>query len=125
MLWQFYGAEVAEDVVSRNFCESLRGGPVQHWGHHAAFRYPMAERLPQVGQEILVLNPDDDLALQTPRVQGLMKNGRIYDLPYAHGMLDAHTAEIAAILREFLARWSTRVMLARGGRSRDTLQTAS
>jgi len=49
-----------------------------------------------------LLNPDDDLAEQTPRAAPLLKNGRIHDLPYSHGMLDAHTAEIAAILRQFL-----------------------
>ena len=27
-LWQFYGTDVPDTVVARNFCESLRGGPV-------------------------------------------------------------------------------------------------
>ena len=38
-LWKFYGDEVEETVVARNFCESLRGGPVAWWGHRAAFTY--------------------------------------------------------------------------------------
>lgn len=101
-LWKFYGDEVEESVVARNFCESLRGGPVAWWGHRAAFTYAMAENLPTVAQPVLVLNPDDDLAEQTPRAAPFLSNGRIHDLPYSHGMLDAHTAEIAAILRLFL-----------------------
>ncbi len=101
-LWQFYGKEVPEQVVARNFCESLRGGPVAWWGHRAAFTYAMAENLPQVGQPILLINPDDDLVEQTPRAVPLLANGRMLNLPYSHGMLDAHTAEIGRILRDFI-----------------------
>ncbi len=101
-LWQFYGTDVPDTVVARNFCESLRGGPVAWWGHRAAFSYAMAANLPTVRQPILLLNPDDDLALQTPRAAPLLANGRVHDLPYSHGMLDAHTTEIGQILRQFL-----------------------
>ena len=101
-LWQFYGTEVEDTVVARNFCESLRGGPIAWWGHRAAFTYAMAEKLPTVNQPILLLNPDDDLTDQTPRAGPLLNNGRIHDLPYSHGMLDAHTAEIGGVLRQFL-----------------------
>ncbi|MEQ8246154.1 MAG: alpha/beta hydrolase [Alphaproteobacteria bacterium] len=101
-LWRFYGADVPDTVVARNFCESLRGGPVAWWGHRAAFTYAMADNLPGVRQPILLLNPDDDLAEQTPRAAPLLANGRIHNLPYSHGMLDAHTAEIGQILRQFL-----------------------
>jgi len=101
-LWQFYGTEVADQVVARNFCESLRGGPASWWGHRAAFRYAMADNLPSVAQPILLINPDDDLVEQTPRAAPLLTNGRMVDLPYSHGMLDAHTEEIGQILRDFL-----------------------
>ena len=103
-LWQFYGADVPAAVVARNFCESLRGGPLSWWGHRAAFNYDLAGRLPGVAQEILLLNPNDDLAIQTPRALPLMQRGRQHDFPrYSHGMLDTHTAEIAAVLRGFLS----------------------
>jgi pimeloyl-ACP methyl ester carboxylesterase len=101
-LWQFYGAEVEDTVVARNFCESLRGGPLAWWGHRAAFTYSMADKMPTLNQPVLLLNPDDDLAEQTPRAGPLLNNGRIHDLPYSHGMLDAHTAEIGGVLRQFL-----------------------
>lgn len=102
-LWQFYGVDVPAGVIARNFCESQRGGPLSWWGHRAAFNYDLAGRLPGVGQEILLLNPNDDLAIQTPRALALMQRGRQHDLPrYSHGMLDTHTAEIAAVLRVFL-----------------------
>ncbi len=102
-LWQFYGVDVPAAVIARNFCESLRGGPLSWWGHRAAFNYDFARRLPGVGQDILLLNPNDDLAIQTPRALALMQRGRQHDFPrYSHGMLDTHTAEIAAVLRGFL-----------------------
>lgn len=102
-LWQFYGVDVPAAVIARNFCESLRGGPLSWWGHRAAFNYDLAGRLPGVTHEILLLNPNDDLAIQTPRALALMQRGRQHDFPrYSHGMLDTHTAEIAAVLRGFL-----------------------
>jgi pimeloyl-ACP methyl ester carboxylesterase len=104
-LWQFYGDDVPPEILARNFAESLRGGPMSWWGHRAAFTYPMKDRLALVRQPVLVLNPDDDLAQQTPRAKGLLRNGRIHHLPgFAHGMLDVHTAEIARVVRSFLDR---------------------
>ena len=49
-----------------------------------------------------MLNPDDDLAEQTPRGLPLLCNGRQIDLPRGHGFLDTMTAEVAATLRSFL-----------------------
>lgn len=100
---QFYGEDVPLSIVARNFAEGGRGGPLAWWGHRAAFEYPLAAKLPQVEQPVLVLNPDDDLAEQTPRAEALVRRGRVQRLPgYSHGMLDIHSAEIGGILREFL-----------------------
>jgi len=102
-IWQFYGEDVPGEIVARNFAESLRGGPMSWWGHRAAFNYPMRERLPMVRQPVLVLNPNDDLAQQTPRAKDLLRRGRIHDFPrYSHGMLDAHTDEVAGVVRGFV-----------------------
>ena len=51
---------------------------------------------------MLVINPDDDLAEQTPRARPLVQRGEFVDLPYKHGMLDIHTGEIAKIVNRFL-----------------------
>ena len=36
-LWKFYGSNVPDKIIARNFCASLRGGPSSWWGHRAAF----------------------------------------------------------------------------------------
>jgi pimeloyl-ACP methyl ester carboxylesterase len=99
----FYSSQVPAEVLYRNFADSLRGGPVSWWGHRAAFNYPLGKRLPDVRHPILVINPNDDLAEQTPRAVPLMQNGRIHDIPeMGHGFIDVMTPEIGALLREFL-----------------------
>ena len=99
----FYGPMVPRDVLARNFAEGLRGGPIAHWGHRAAFNYDLRETLPKVTQPILVINPNDDLVEQTPRGLPLMKNGRMVEIKdRGHGFIDTMTAEVAATLRNFL-----------------------
>ena len=52
---------------------------------------------------VTVLNPDDDLAANTPRAAPLLRDGRVLDLPaFTHGFLDTHTAEAARLVRELL-----------------------
>jgi hypothetical protein len=102
-LQKFYGPGVPRRVLARNFAESLRGGPVSHWGHRAAFNYDLRVHLPRVTQPILVINPNDDLALQTPRGLELMQLGRRHDLPgHSHGFIDVIPEEFAVELRRFL-----------------------
>lgn len=101
-LQRFYGPEVPRRVMARNFTEGLRGGPFAHWGHRAAFAHDLRVDLPKLTQPVLVLNPDDDLAVQTPRGLPLLRNGRQIDLPRGHGFLDSMTDEVAATLRGFL-----------------------
>ncbi len=99
----FYGAMVPRRVLARNFAEGLRGGPATHWGHRAAFNYDLAAALPKVTQPILVINPNDDLVVQTPRGLPLLQNGRMHEIKdRGHGFIDTMTAEFGAILRNFL-----------------------
>ncbi len=87
----------------RQVAEILKGGDTSWWGHRAAFRYPLIDELPRVKQPLLVLNPEDDLWFLTQKAAPLIQNGRIHPLPgYAHGMLDVHTQEVAAVVRGFL-----------------------
>ncbi|MFZ9653562.1 MAG: alpha/beta fold hydrolase [Steroidobacteraceae bacterium] len=100
---RFYNPDVPLAVLARNFAEGLRGGPFAHWGHKAAFDYDLAAALPRVTQPVLVVNPEDDLAVQTPRGFALLRTAQWLDLPgRAHGFLDTHTAEFATRLRAFL-----------------------
>lgn len=66
-LQRFYGPEVPRAVLARNFTEGLRGGPAAHWGHRAAFAHDLRQDLPRVQQPVLIVNPADDLAEQSPR----------------------------------------------------------
>jgi pimeloyl-ACP methyl ester carboxylesterase len=63
----------------------------------------MADNLARVKQPVLVLNPEDDLHAQTLRADGLMKNGRIHELPgWGHGFLDLFPTQAAALVRGHL-----------------------
>ncbi len=92
-----------KEHVAEQFPDALRRPDISWWGHAAAFDFPMAEKIAQVSQPILVLNPNDDLAEHSRRADGLMQNGRIEELPdWGHGYLDVHTAEACALIRTFL-----------------------
>jgi pimeloyl-ACP methyl ester carboxylesterase len=89
--------------IANAFRDALLGGEIEWWGHRAAFEYELAENMAKVDQPILILNPGDDLDLQTRRAVGLAKNARLLEVPgWGHGFLDMHTAEAAALARAFL-----------------------
>jgi pimeloyl-ACP methyl ester carboxylesterase len=96
--------DATEDRVIDMRIESLRHFRTSNWGFRAAFDYDLAGALPQVRQPVLVLNPEDDLWTMTPRAKPLLNaSSRVHDLPgWTHGHLDAHTEEMAAIVRGFL-----------------------
>lgn len=105
--WRAYlhwaGPGWTKDHVAVQFADALRRPDISWWGHNAAFDFPMREKLAQVTQPVLVLNPNDDLVEQSRRADGLMQNGRIHELPdWGHGFLDIHTAEACALIRSFL-----------------------
>jgi pimeloyl-ACP methyl ester carboxylesterase len=105
MHWHWRGPGMDANLNQLTLAESVHSGERYEWGHQAAFNYPFGARLQEVRQPILVLNPEDDLATQTKRADGLMQNGRIVDLPketFGHGMFETHPDEVAAIVREFL-----------------------
>jgi pimeloyl-ACP methyl ester carboxylesterase len=96
--------DASEDRVIDMRLDSLRRFRTANWGFRAAFDYDLTKTLPELRQPVLVLNPEDDLWTMTPRARPLLNaRSRIHDLPgWTHGHLDAHTAEMAAIVREFL-----------------------
>ncbi|MCS7001393.1 MAG: hypothetical protein NZ518_00950, partial [Dehalococcoidia bacterium] len=101
--WRGPGQTLA--MIQQEFAESLRGGSVAWYGHHAAFAYSHADHLPRATQPIMILCPDDDLLTPTLRAEALLNpdNGsRFVRLPgWGHGMLTLHTDAIAALLRSF------------------------
>jgi len=84
--------------------ERMRHYRTSSWGFAAAFNYDLKTAIAKVEQPILVLNPQDDLWEQTPRAKPYLNDkSRIHDLPgRTHGMMDSHTADIAAVVRGFL-----------------------
>ncbi|MDA0634696.1 alpha/beta hydrolase [Nonomuraea sp. MCN248] len=100
--WQGLGQTLP--LVQREFAEQLRAGPRAHWGYLAAFAYRHADHLPRVPRPVLLLCPDDDLRVPTRRARSLLRDGEYREVPWGHGMADAHTAELAALLRDFLDR---------------------
>jgi pimeloyl-ACP methyl ester carboxylesterase len=100
---KFYNKDVPPAVLARNFTSSLRGGPMSHWGHQAAFTYPLAKKMPLVAQPVLVINPEDDLVAKTRRAPELLQHGRLHELPgQAHGFIDQMTEEFTQLLVDFL-----------------------
>jgi pimeloyl-ACP methyl ester carboxylesterase len=102
-LQTYYEVNVPQAIMGRNFTSSLRGGPMSHWGHQAAFAYPLAEKLPRVTQPVLIINPEDDLVEETRRAPALLTGVRLLELPgRSHGFMDQMTEEFARILADFL-----------------------
>ncbi len=105
--WRAYlhwaGPGWTKEHVAVQFADALRRPDISWWGHNAAFDFPMKDRLSEVAQPVLVLNPNDDLVEQSRRAEGVMQNGRILELPdWGHGYLDLHTDKACEIIREFL-----------------------
>ncbi len=84
------------------YLDGQKNPEVSSWGLRAVLNYDLAASLSTLTQPALVLNPQDDLTTFTPRAAASLKNGRIVDLEWTHGMLDVKTAEVAEIVRKFL-----------------------
>lgn len=101
--WPWRGAGQTIEMYASQFAEGLRWGPNYPWGFLASFDYPARERMASLTQPVLVLNPADDLQQQTRRITEVLPTARLVEIPDAgHGLMDTRTAEVAALLREFL-----------------------
>ena len=103
--WSMTGR--THQMVADSFYASLLNPSITHWGHQAAYQYDVEAALSEVKQPIMVLNPQDDLWEQTPRIKPLLHHpdNEFHDLPgWAHGFLDLKTAETADLARRFLAQ---------------------
>jgi pimeloyl-ACP methyl ester carboxylesterase len=108
-LWRWFlvffrvGQDNTLEDAARIFYERLSGRERHWWGHRAAFNYDLAPVLSALAHRVTVLNPDDDLAANTPRAAPLLRDGRVLDLPgFTHGFLDTRTVEAARLVRELL-----------------------
>lgn len=91
-----------EDVADM-FPDGLLGRNIAWWGHNAAFAYAGDIRLSEIAQPILLLNPGDDLQIETRRALASMRNGRLIELPgWGHGFLDGFTDDAARLASSFL-----------------------
>jgi pimeloyl-ACP methyl ester carboxylesterase len=84
--------------------ESHRNADRSQWGFLASLEFPLEQRLRACRQPLLVLAPEDDLWDYTRRAEGMVRNGRVQELPgWTHGFLDSKAAEVAGMVRTFTA----------------------
>lgn len=97
------GPGVTLEQLAAGFAEKLRNGPQAWWGASAAMNYPAAERLPRLGQPVMVLRPKDDLWDVTPRAARLLPAARFVDLPeHGFGLFEVAPEVVAQHARAFL-----------------------
>jgi hypothetical protein len=93
------------EQVADSFARKMRGGDRAAWGARAAYRYPTADRLPRLGQEVLCINPRDDMYEITPRAAPLIKNGKMVEVDnWGFGVFYVYPREIADLARRFFDR---------------------
>jgi pimeloyl-ACP methyl ester carboxylesterase len=93
------------ELFVRHFAEIQRGGPDSWWGHRAAQNYDLAAALPRLTQPVLVMCSNDPEGEKSKRALAYLKRGSLVCLPHVgQGMLDLHTAEVCALMRDFLDR---------------------
>ena len=90
--------------LMKTFPDLLRGRYQSGLMYQANVEFSYTEKLKDVQQPILVLNPNDDLYPYTPRIAPHLKAGdKLIDLPdWGMGFLDYHTEETAALVRDFV-----------------------
>jgi pimeloyl-ACP methyl ester carboxylesterase len=99
----FWRMEPSDHRALNIYLEGRRNPDWSPWGHRAAFNYDISAALKKTTHPVLILNPEDDLWAYTPRARPLLRNGTVKDLPgWTHGFLDAETAAVGRMLREFL-----------------------
>ena len=102
---QYRGPGMTMEMAAVSMAENLRGGERYEDGHYAAFAYTetYVEKLRELEQPVLVINPGDDLFEQTRRVDRYLRHGRREDFPdWGHGFLELWPGAIAKIVLEFL-----------------------
>jgi pimeloyl-ACP methyl ester carboxylesterase len=108
--WQWWldakPADVDLSWVQANVVEHMKAGREYWRTFEAAVDYPMAERIPQITQPMLVLAAHDHGGDPMPPVTPLLPEGtEVVDLPHidnAYGLMRTHLAEISGLVSAFL-----------------------
>jgi pimeloyl-ACP methyl ester carboxylesterase len=94
------------EVVQDWLIDHLKAWPNYWWTFGQAIDYPMAEKLPQITQPLMLLIPHDDIHEQTQRAVPLLPDGaEVVDLPHmtnVMAVLTTHVEEVCGHLRRFL-----------------------
>ncbi len=102
--WATWRSEgVTDEMIGRYVADSVRDYERLWWAHRAVFEHDMGARLETVEQPVLVVCAADDIELPTRRAKTRIKNGRFIErLDWGHWVYEAHTAEFAGLVRDFL-----------------------
>jgi pimeloyl-ACP methyl ester carboxylesterase len=83
--------------------ECLRLGVRMPWAYIAVYQYDFLAAMRDVGQEVLVINPQDDLWTVTRETSHLLRRGTRLDLPgVAHGVLTLERDKVVGAIKAFL-----------------------
>jgi pimeloyl-ACP methyl ester carboxylesterase len=98
------GAGANLQSTARSVAERLHNGPNASWSVTAAAHYPVAERLVEIRQPVMVLRPRDDLWEATARVRELLPRARYQELPdQGQSLFESAPDVVAAALKDFLS----------------------
>ena len=99
------GPGVPMSALADDFSDRLRSGVYGQRALGASADYPVAERLPLVRQQVLVMRPKDEFYETAPRVRSALPNASLLDLSeFGQGFISAAPQRFAAVSREFLDR---------------------
>ena len=88
---------------AEGFADRLHSGANASWGANAAYTYAANERLPLVGQLVLVIRPKDELWDAAQRARQLLRSARFVDLPeQGTGIFSVAPQLVAQYARDFL-----------------------
>jgi pimeloyl-ACP methyl ester carboxylesterase len=99
------GPGVSIAALAEDFGDRLRSGVNGDRAAAAALDFPVAERLPLLKQQTLVMRLKDEFGEHAQRTRAALPNGSLLDLPdYGQGFISAAPQRFAAVAREFLDR---------------------
>lgn len=106
-LWAIFGqlsdARMSMEKRHIAMAECLRLGARMPWAYEAVYRYDFLAAMTEVDQDVLIINPEDDLWVPTLASSGRFRKGRRVDLPgLKHGALTFAKAQILAEIQAFL-----------------------
>lgn len=101
-LRKYYPEDVSLDLVTRDFVEGLRAGPLMWYGHNASFNYDPAGALKDVPHAILQFIPNDGFAEFARRTVEHIRNGEVVEVPaWRLGAISQHATILGGLMRSF------------------------